>query len=209
MLADLQEQLELLYEVSPGHLVTDFLITDPEVMADHKPSPNIREQLLLVQNDEDLELALYIDQSVLDHLEKQNPNERLHSGNLAEYWIALEGVSHFLYLTFKAESGTSVTLLELELQAEVDKFMASCLTLLDQGGDTEALHRMLFEDVVFDSELDSDGLERYRSANRYAGKYCHRLLARLAAEHRNALVADIRHFYRLPQAEKIRYIEAS
>ena len=50
---------------------------------------------------------------------------RLHDGNVADYWTALEGVSHFLYLAWNAGHDKPVSLLELEMQAEVDKYVAS------------------------------------------------------------------------------------
>ena len=39
------------------------------------------------------------------------------------FCLALEGVSHFLYLIWNASFDRSVTLLEMELQAEIDKFV--------------------------------------------------------------------------------------
>ncbi len=40
-------------------------------------------------------------------------------------WTALEGVSHFVYLAWNAGHDKPVSLLELEMQAEVDKYVGS------------------------------------------------------------------------------------
>ena len=50
---------------------------------------------------------------------------RLDGENLADFWSALEGVSHFTYYAWNAARDKSVSLFELELQAEVDKFVTT------------------------------------------------------------------------------------
>ena len=61
--------------------------------------------------------------------QRRDPLEALDEGNLADYCTALEGVSHFHYLVWSLARGRNVSLLELELQAEVDKY-ASAVALL-------------------------------------------------------------------------------
>ncbi len=60
---------------------------------------------------------------------KSSPLVRLNESNVADYWTALEGVSHFHYFAWNAGHDKPVTLLELELQAEIDKYVASYLLL--------------------------------------------------------------------------------
>ena len=211
----LQRCLEEIYEVEIPHDVLDFIVTDRtwrlkvEPLAD--PDSEIKEKLFVVQDGENLDLALYLDEEVIDRLSEENPSQLLHSGNLSDYWIALEGVSHFLYLIWNANREQSVTLLELEIQAEIDKFIATFLTLGQQrdGMVPADLHQWLFEDHTFDESLDELSLERYRSANRYAAKYCNALQHRyLRKALLGPLMEELRHFYRLPQAEKIRHIDS-
>ncbi len=73
----------------------------------------------------ELALSLYLDPALLRRLEAADPLERLHGGNVADCLTALEGVSHFLYLVWNASHDRAVSLLELEMQAEVDKFIVS------------------------------------------------------------------------------------
>ena len=70
-----------------------------------------------------MELALFIEPEIIAGLEV-DPRRSLHVGNLENFWIAAEGVSHFIFLVWRAQLGRPVTHLELELQAEVDNLFA-------------------------------------------------------------------------------------
>ncbi len=100
-------------------------------------------------------VSLYLDPALLERLQQSNPLVRLNESNVADYWTALEGVSHFLYFAWNAGHDKPVTLLELELQAEIDKYVASYLLLKRQFPErfpSELLH-VLFERTRIDSRL--------------------------------------------------------
>ena len=61
-------------------------------------------------------------EAVLRRLEATDPFERVTDDNLQDCCTALEGVSHFHYFVWSADRRRHVSLLELELQAEVDKY---------------------------------------------------------------------------------------
>ena len=69
------------------------------------------------------------------------------------------------------------------------------------------LHGWLFDDVSFHAELDDEQLDRYRSANDYASRYCHRLQQQLIDSNENA-IAELRQFYRLQLTDKISHIHS-
>ncbi|MGR8919660.1 MAG: hypothetical protein ACU85V_08575 [Gammaproteobacteria bacterium] len=214
VLAALQEQLATLYETPLDHRVDDFLITDATLARALESETTHRrdnaERLLLRESEEGLDLSLYIDAEVIASLEACDPMACLADHNLNDFLVALEGVSHFNYVIYNACHRRQVSQLELELQAEVDKFVVVCL-LLDRQGSSAAgdrFHDALFEHVSFDESLDADTGQRYRDANRYAGKYCKRLSRRFPAQHREpSFVNEIRRFYRLAQHQKLRRIE--
>ena len=85
----------------------------------------------------------------------------LNEENVADYWTALEGVSHFLYFAWNAGHDKTVSLLELELQAEIDKYVASYLLLKRQFPDRfpAELMRLLFERTRIDPQL-ANGREK-------------------------------------------------
>ena len=206
-----QEQLERIYEVEPGHPVTEFLVADPAMVermeAGSPATRDITEKLLVRQEGDDLDLALYVDAEVLGRLAESDPTRRLTHRNLGDYCVLLEGISHFVYLTWNAQRERSVTLLELELQAEVDKYVSSLFWIGAQAGGRvpRGLDQVLFEDVDYDEQLDDEGLARYETANRAALKYCRNLEERFLTRRRlKEMVEDVRRFYRLPQEEKLR-----
>jgi len=211
VLASLQRQLERIYEVEIPHRVNDFLITDANVLNElqcheHAKRSEIEEQLLVVQDGDCLDIALYVDSEVVQRLAQDDPRSRLHAGNLADYCTAMEGVSHFMYLVWNARHERGISLMELEMQAEIDKYVSTAFLFGQQGGGRvpASLHRWLFEKPVFDSSLDRPSLERYRDANYYASQYCARLEKRYLKRHGQAgMFNDLRRLYRLTHRAKI------
>ncbi|MDX1498948.1 MAG: hypothetical protein R3176_03570 [Woeseiaceae bacterium] len=210
MLSELQQQLSDIYQVGGHYDVRDYLITDPTLakyLGSEAMLTNTEETLLVAQDDDGLALSLFLDEDLLDRLEAARPLEGLRAELLDDLWKVLEGISHFNYVVWKATQERPVTLLELELQGEIDKFVATMLLALGQS-DTEMLngmHGWLFDNVRFHDELDGEELARYRSANDYAARFCHRLRQQLLADDREAL-AELRQFYRLQLADKISHI---
>ena len=215
MLSSLQRSLEHIYEIDVPHDVDDFLITDPAVVREltgDQDAREIDEKLLVAQDGDCVDVALYLDDAVMQRLSTDDPISRLHDGNIGDFCTALEGVSHFVYLAWNAGHERSVSLLELEMQAEVDKYVTMAFLLGQQasGQVPRALHRWLFDDPTFDSELDRESLERYRDANYYASKYCAMLERRYMRDAKQAeLFKDLRRFYRLRQRDKINRIECT
>jgi len=155
------------------------------------PEPGERESLLLRESEGELEMALVVPRDVAND----------HDG-----WLQLaEGVSHFVYVANRARQELPSTQLELELQAEVDKFV---LLVLEQQpydrGEALETHSRLYERVRFLHEPGTLLGERYRTANDLAARFARRLMTfGPATSH-----ATLRRFYRAGQAEKIRLIAA-
>src|SRR5450631_1391622 len=213
VLRRLQSLLGRLYDVSFDYDVYDFLITDRRELAGAIADNDRRapeEELLLAETADGAGVALYIDPSVLMRLERADPTGSLTEANLADYCTALEGVSHFLYSTWRLNWDAPVSLLELETQAEVDKYAATVFLVADQQGGTypAQVHPRLFDRVSFDARLEPEQYERYRTAHRCAAQYCRRLERRFVqrGEPRiEALVRELRKFYRLGSTAKLRH----
>jgi hypothetical protein len=211
VLADLQRQLERIYEIEVPHSVEDFLITDPLMLKDLRgrnssEKPEIEEQLLVVQEGDSVDIALYVDNEIVSRLKRDDPRSRLHDGNLSDFCTAMEGVSHFLYLIWNAGHERGVSRMELEMQAEIDKYVSTAMLFGEQGRGRipSNLYRWLFESPEFDASLDRPSLERYRDANYYASRYCARLERRyLKRTGQAGLLNDLRRLYRLTNRAKI------
>jgi hypothetical protein len=213
VLRGLQNLLERLYDVEARFDVYDFLVTDRRGLAGLVPCNDLRapdEELLLAETPDGAGVTLYIEAALLARLESENPLGALTERNLADYCTALEGVSHFLYSTWRLGGDAPVSLLELETQAEVDKYAATVFLLGGQMGCgfPAQVHARLFDGVAFDGRLDPEALDRYRTAHRCAAQFCRRLERRYVRggeAHTEGLVRELRRFYRLGHAAKMRH----
>jgi hypothetical protein len=208
ILERLQSLLGEIYDVEPPLDVAAFLVTDAAVASRWSADPPATDEaLFLRETDDGLEMALFIEAAVLERLESADPFSGLTEDNLQDCCTALEGVSHLLYLAWSALQDRPVSLLELETQAEVDKFAAALvLSGARAGAEVAELHGRLFDRVRFTPGLDPERLGRYQAANRIAARFCHRLARRwlhapLRAHH--GLFGELRRFYRLSHARKI------
>jgi hypothetical protein len=170
---------------------------------------NNDERLLISEYQDGLELSLYISADVYKHIENSHPINLVKQGKHSEFCLMLEGVSHFLYVAWNANHQRQVTLLEMELQAEIDKFILM-QSLIDNEQESDSINNLrswLFDNNTYDAALDTNELERYEQANYYAGKYCMALQQNYKLSGLdNRLLNDLRRLYRMSQQEKMRYI---
>jgi hypothetical protein len=212
LLQPLQDMLAGIYDLSMDHCVDDFLVTERARLPAAVRDTDTDEQVVVVEAAEAGDAAsvgLFLDPQLLARLAAANPIQALHSGNVADYWTALEGVSHFIYLAWNAGHDRGVSLLELELQAEIDKYVTSWWLLREQdpGRYPAELHRLLFERCRIDDTLAGSRAELYREANRYAARFCHRMQQLLAGStRRQEALCELRRFYRLSGKCKMIYI---
>jgi hypothetical protein len=211
-LASLQEALAEIYDLHSTPDVGDFLMTDRERLAQLPGTRHSDEQLIVAEDGDTLSLGLFIDAAVLARLAHRDPYESLTGANLADYLTAAEGVSHFVYVAWNAGHDKPVTLLELELQAEIDKYVLAAWLLREQGAGRfpRELHHALFTLARVDPVAAGTRAGLYRTASRYAARFCRRIAGRLENTARSAsreLLAELRRFYRLGNARKLAFIE--
>jgi len=135
-----------------------------------------------------------------------------HRGNEVELRLELpandifqiiEGVSHFVYVATRAAQDRTTTALELEIQAEVDKYvvLAGDLETLDVDRSARLRNR-LYERVSFTNALHE---ERYRIANDTALRFTRRLEKTHVAERRYSLLRnELNAFFACGQEDKLR-----
>jgi len=215
LLSRLQSLIGGIYDVRVAYDVYDFLVTDRARLPAAEHAGLAEEELIVAQSADgaELGLSLYLDPALLERLAGSDPLIELNSANVGDWWTALEGVSHFLYLAWNAGHDKPVSLLELEMQAEVDKYVASYWLMRAQYPRhfPAELRRVLFERTRIDPRLGGERRGLYGEANRYAARFCRRLERRLAAAGAPAgereVLAELRRFYRLSNARKRAHIE--
>ena len=215
LLGQLQTLLADLYDAPVEHDVRDFLITDPAHAAALQSSeapPPTDEQLLIADTHDGVAMSLFLHVEVLERLRGHCPLEALGEHNLQDFCTALEGVSHFHYVTWSAGCDRDVSLLELELQAEVDTYASALALLLAQreGRFPAELFGRLFEGGQLLPHLNESERERYAEAHRFAARFCRRLEDRFLRRRQArpaAMLAELRSFYRLGRHAKLRHAE--
>jgi len=123
----------------------------------------------------------------------------------------IEGVSHFVYVVERARMGRAATQLELELQAEVDKWVVLAASMHSfDAGRSASLRARLYEGFVLLHDDDSteagrELAERYRVANDVAHRFVRRLERDYVGHARfEELHAKLRVFFHIGQEGKLR-----
>ncbi len=183
-LNSIQRRLERFYELERAPNVTRFATAAAE---------GERETLFVRDSGSAVELSLVV------------PSDAPSVGANDTWLQLLEGVSHFVYVVERVRTGLPTTQLELELQAEVDKFVLLGLEPGVSRLSARDLHTRLFEGGRFLDASGTEAGERYRLANDLAARLASRLLGRGDAEAR----ALLRRFYRAGQTDKIALARAA
>ena len=206
ILQKIQNVLTQMYKLPLECPLASYLLATPTGIQIGNPLG--KEALVVRETPGAVEVGLYIDPETTQNLEKHDPFKRLDKNNFADFCAAIEGVSHLLYFLFRAEKGETITELELELQADVDRFLLLCFLchksheILPQ----EMLHK-LFDDVQFRKGLTRKTKERYLRANGWAAKFCSKLERNfLKNGNWRATLETARTFYQRNHWEKIRYL---
>jgi hypothetical protein len=212
VLQQLQDLLADIYDLPLPYRVDDFLFTERERLPATVRASQTDEHVLVVDAGDEAEVGLFLAPELLARLAAANPLDALNAGNVADYWTALEGVSHFICLAWNAAHNRAVSVLELELQAEVDKYVTSWWLLREQDPARfpAELHRLLFERTRIDTRLAGDRAELYREANQYAARFCRRLERLLWVQTQRLqceALCELRRFYRLSRERKMTHIQ--
>jgi hypothetical protein len=183
----LQQRLEALYQLEPAPDIVPFVQVEREG----------REQVLVKSSGDALELKVLLPAISVRVLGQQG-RER----DMDAYLGAIEGVSHFTHLAERARTQLPTTLLELELQAEVDKFaLLAESARSDNPRALRRLHQRLYENVRFLHEQGTERGTRYRLANDLAARLWSAWLESAGSD---AVQLELRRFYRAGQTDKIR-----
>ncbi len=187
-----QAALERLYQLEAGMDLAPFI---------RRAEGDEREALLVRESEESMELSLRVPE-----LSQSRAFDLDDGKSLDALCQIIEGVSHFVYLTNRAEAHRETTQLELEVQAEVDKYVvlsASVGELTESR--SQRVRERLFERVTYVHHAHTDEGQRYRAANDCARRFVRRLERDFIARCRfGEMHTELRRFYRMGQADKLR-----
>lgn len=213
MLHLIQQDLQRLYDIDHSLEVDDFVCDEESARLAVGDAVERGEVVWVRESNDEIALGLFVAPEALSAL-LQLAN-RVHWRQEA-FWawsLATEGVSHLVYLHYKACAGESVSLLELELQAEIDKYV---LGLMQAPEDMElvlhsaALRQQLYEGNQYLDAPHTEAGDRYRLATRAAAIYTRALEQEfLTRSAMGAFAASLRRFYRLGGNAKLRQCSLS
>lgn len=205
----LQRAIEGVYRLDEGLDVADFRV-DRDALQDVLQLPEgARETLVVHQDADETFVALFIEDEVMHRagaffagLPRGDTAVHRH---LDAVCVATEGVSHFVYFTFCGQAqDRPVSQVELELQAEIDKFL---LLRIVWGLGGPALREALFDSFELGPHLTDEARLRYVVANRAARRYARWLDHTLERGEAPRALRDARDLYRMPLARKLEHIE--
>ena len=191
-----QKALERLYQIEGVPHVDAFL----------RAAEHGEREALFVREAEDgtLEMSLRVPMLARRAFEVED-------GDLDPLCQLIEGVSHFVYLAERAKSDREATQLEMEMQAEVDKYVVLAASLDELSVQRSGVLRArLYERVTFEHVEGSELGDRYRIANDTAAKFVRRLEREFVQARRfPELRTELRRFFRMGQEEKLRVVRAA
>ena len=152
---------------------------------------------------------IYYPDALIRRLEEHPPTQGLGERNIDEFVTFVEELDHFLLIAERARLRRPVSLLELEIHANVTKYLVCALFISAAGGGSSRVplragERLwllwhLFEKAWFD-EVDPLVQVRYHEASRFA----HRFLGRLDAQPSAAARLDLlRAFHNSTHQDKL------
>ena len=186
----IQRGLETLYRLDRAADVDAFVTPAGE---------GERETLFVRESEEGLELLLRLPQLAQRTVD-------VEGAGLDPLCQIIEGVSHFVYLADRASRNREATQLEMELQAEVDKYVILASSLRDFDENTSRrLRERLYENIAYVHDAHTEEGERYRVANASARRFTHRLERDYVTRARyRELQGALRSFFHMGQGEKLR-----
>ena len=201
----LQQALLHLYRIDQVPAVHDFRIGRgylEVLLGKEKAARHERETLLVADTQDETLIALFLDDNTIERavLFAENGEQE----NLDAFCVVMEGVSHFVYFIYASEQDRPVSQAELELQAEIDKFLM--LRLLFPHKVAEDLIAKLFDHFELVTLLTADEHYRYRLTNRVARRYARWWATKFARGNGAIALDDARRLYRKSFSSKLAHI---
>lgn len=150
----------------------DFLSEDFLILTDNQNA------LLVSEQDQDVDIAICLQRSLLEKLDALELPLDFHIDHLSDLSVVVEELSHFQYFCENASRNRVLSPLELEIQAEVDKFSYSldCLERQNQKELEAAVFHRLFDEFQVGAWVKEEEIPVYEHAHHVARAFCRKLL---------------------------------
>lgn len=225
LVESLQSGLQHQYDLSLPYHVEQFVCHDAmlarSLSADsdtgHDPAEDaddqaLQETVFICQSSDSLEFTVYLDHEVLSCASENTRTDhrgRVHAfepDTLDTLCTVVEGVSHAVCLLWHAHHERQLRAVDMELQAEVDKYLLLMACHPDDASRVR-LHQQLFENARIIAPNNSELHARYKQASDSASVYCDWLRHSFpGSADQPELWQELARFYRLSGTAKFNYI---
>jgi hypothetical protein len=152
-----------------------------------------------------LAVMVYYPDSLIECLERNDPTRRLDQDNIDAFSVLIEELDHFLVIADRFRASSEMSMLELELHANVTKYLVLKMfvgkmrrTARLEASDIAWIRFHLFDKAVY-SDPDPEIRARYQEASRFAARYVRRLEALPVSR----LSRELKRFHRMTLQSKI------
>jgi hypothetical protein len=160
-------------------------------------------RLLVRETSSGVRACIYYPDAMIQRLEAKPPQRGIDEDNVEAFAVLVEELDHFLVAAERAHTGRGVSLLELELQANVSKDLVLSRFLSRRGRRLDPARKAWLRHHLFHArrynDADPGTRDRYEEASRLALRF----LATLAEIPVRERIERLRRFHRAPLAEKL------
>lgn len=187
----------------PAHTLPELYLLNNFKTTDVRVNDMLNRESVLIKNigNDEWEIGIYINPNILNRL---NANEY----NFDDMSCAIEGVSHFLYLINRVNNNIKCSPLELELQAEIDKFIVLTAIGRFQPWAARLALDNLFQNYSIINNLSKNKKELYFSASILAAEYCRKLFNYIIENKHEYMKKNIGYFFKSNLEDKIKTIHS-
>jgi hypothetical protein len=191
-LNQIQAELKKLNGSHHDFRVIDFLV----------PTEN-QNALIVNQEGENVDLAICLSASLLKKFQEKTYPTDFKIENFADLSVIVEELSHFNLFCENALRNQEVSALELELQAEVDKFgfALECIHAQQEKILEDVVFEVLFDELKLGAWVKEEDRGRYIQAHETARAFCRKIMKK---DNDMSSRRDLfRKFFHLPLNKKI------
>ena len=219
LIKELQKKIEKTYALDTGITNIEQYIIGDKGYEEFYAKEEIRTvvnshsgaRVLLRDAGDTLKVSIYYPEALIRELEDNDPRLGIHDENIDLCASFVEELDHFLFIAQNYKSNRPFSLLELELQANVTKYLVLKYFIALQSRslklskfDREYIRHHLFYKRQFDVE-DTTERKRYEDAGKFGMMYTEQIDL-LSHEER---LRDLRRFSRMTCPSKIRHIQSA
>jgi hypothetical protein len=161
---------------------------------------------LIREADGAVRLCIYYPDDLIRCLELNPPERGLREANVDAFATLVEELDHLLCIAERAVQTRPLSLFELELHANVSKYLVLARFVAGRGDRIEERRRVWLRYHLFDKGAYSDEDPAARARYRDAARWARRLLEKLGDLPAAERIVTLRRFHRVGGSGKVRMI---